>query len=125
MLSVDISGPFQEGWDLDGGKPRYFLVASLTVPGGENVAEERDTGEVPMEDKQEGGADVFDERLEDYDLEGLFPDEEDEEVLPEHVVALPDNMNFPDLEELMGEDQESTEGGGVEAGQSSDPGCRA
>ena len=78
VLSVDISGPFQEGWDLDGGKPRYFLVASLTVPGGEHVAEESS----PPQEKEErdspavgqGEDDVFDERLEDYDLEGLFPD---------------------------------------------------
>ena len=31
-MAVDVAGPFAPGCDQDMGQPRYFLVATVTVP---------------------------------------------------------------------------------------------
>ena len=39
-MAIDLSGPFPEGKDQFGPKPRYIMVATITIPVGKDVGEE-------------------------------------------------------------------------------------
>ena len=112
VLSIDIAGPFVSGVDLfNNASQRYALVASLTLPGGEEQqdkdtdAHDDDNGFL---DCNPGGNEGNGEDPSPSTPNDLFGDEDEEEVKDEAVPAAP-AAELKDDEETQEKESDPTE----------------